>query len=194
MSQGTKMIVVLTVITMVSGGLLSTWHGYTAPKIEYHRMQALKAAIADVLPEHTGYDEIQTEIGPVYKGWIDQTTVVGYAFRVKGNGFQGNISIMVGVTPDFSTITGIKVLEQLETPGLGTKIVEDPTNKANPTWFPDQFTNLDLSSPITVVKNRKPSTNHEVQAITGATISSKAVAGILNKTIADVHAALLKVN
>jgi electron transport complex protein RnfG len=90
---------------------------------------------------------------------------------------------MVGVKSDFSEITGIKILEQIETPGLGTKIIEDPTNKEDRFWFPNQFRSLKTEPQIEVIKNVKPSKDNEIQAITGATISSRAVATILNQNI-----------
>jgi electron transport complex protein RnfG len=80
----------------------------------------------------------------------------------------------------------MKVLEQVETPGLGTKIVEDPSNKENPFWFPEQFNGLQIFPQIDVVKNAKPSTPNEIQAISGATISSQAIARILNDNISQI--------
>jgi electron transport complex protein RnfG len=112
-----------------------------------------------------------------------QPNPVGIAFEAVGNGFQGKVAIMVGVTPDFSHINAIKILEQIETPGLGTKIVDDPTNKQDPYWFSNQFKNLSVEPQIEVVKNMKPSKPNEIQAITGATISSRSVAKILTDQV-----------
>jgi len=187
MNNTAKMIIVLTIITGLSGAILSSWDGITKPLIEYHKLQALKAAISEVLPEYDEYDEKVVGEKTLYIGKrTDQAEPIGIAFEVEGSGFQGNISIMLGVDPTFTTITGMKVLEQVETPGLGTKIVEDPSKKENPLWFPEQFKGLAMFPQIDVVKNAKPSNNHEIQAISGATISSKAVARILNENIAEV--------
>jgi len=76
-------------------------------------------------------------------------------------------------------------LSQKETPGLGTKIVEDPSNE-NPAWFTEQFKNVKVEPEIIYVKNSKPSKDNEIQAITGATISSKSVVNILNTNIGKV--------
>jgi len=184
MSKTSKMIVVLTVITGLSGAILSSWDSITKPKIEYHKLQALKAAISDVLPQYDYYDELQVEGTTLYLGKLnEQTESVGVAFEIDGSGFQGNISMMIGVDPTFTTITGMKVLEQIETPGLGTKIVEDPSNKDNPFWFPQQFVGVNIFPKINVVKNIKPQNSNEIQAISGATISSKAIVRILNDEI-----------
>jgi electron transport complex protein RnfG len=184
MNTTSKMIIVLTSLTMIAGGLLSSWDGYTRPRIEAYKLQELKNAIADVLPTHERYDEVKGDGMILYLGKnANDSNLVGIAFEAIGNGFQGKISIMVGMMPDFSKINGIKILEQIETPGLGTKIVEDPTNKKDPHWFPNQFKNLITEPMIEVVKNKKPSKSTEIQAITGATISSKAVTTILNDQI-----------
>ena len=187
MNKTAKMVIVLTVITALSGGILATWDGVTKPKIAYHQLQALKAAISDVLPSYDNYEEKDINGNKVYIGKIDGSTQpVGIAFKVDGSGFQGNISIMVGVDPSFTSITGIKVLGQIETPGLGTKIVVDPSNKANPFWFPEQFGGVVLFPQIDVVKNSIPQNPNEVQAISGATITSKAVVRIINDNIQQI--------
>ena len=184
MNKTAKMVIVLTVITALSGGILATWDGVTKPKIAYHQLEALKAAISDVLPSYDNYLEKDINEKKVYIGKIDDSTQpVGIAFKVDGSGFQGNISIMVGVDPSFNSITGIKVLGQIETPGLGTKIVVDPSNKTNPFWFPEQFGGVVLFPQIDVVKNSIPQNQNEVQAISGATITSKAVVRIINENV-----------
>ena len=195
MNKTAKMVIVLTVITALSGAVLSSWDRVTKPKIEYHQLQALKAAISDVLPSYDYYEEKAIDEKTVYIGKIDDSTQsVGIAFKVDGSGFQGNISIMVGVDPSFTSITGIKVLGQIETPGLGTKIVEDPSNKTNPFWFPEQFGGVVLYPQINVVKNSIPQNSNEIQAISGATITSKAVVRIINNNIQQIKDLYQSVN
>ena len=70
---------------------------------------------------------------------------------------------------------GLEVLEQVETPGLGTKVTEEP--------FTSQFVNLNVNPEITWVKGIKPQNPNEIQAITGATISSKAIVRIINEGV-----------
>lgn len=183
MNTSSKMIVVLTLITMLSGGLLYSWDRFTLPRIEAHRLRELQAAVADVLPAHARYEERTVRTVTFYVGKTGSGEPVGVAFRAVGSGFQGPIALMVGVNPGFTKLTGIKVLEQIETPGLGTRIVTDPINKENPYWFTGQFTGLGADSEILVVKNRPPATDTEIQAITGATISSKSIVKILNKAL-----------
>jgi electron transport complex protein RnfG len=184
MNIATKMIIVLTVITAFAGAILSTWDGFTKPKIEAYRLQELKKAIADVLPPHESYQEINQDGNILYLGQkSDLDEPIGIAFEAVGSGFQGKISMMVGVSIDFTKISGIKILEQIETPGLGTKIVEDPSNKQDRFWFTNQFKDLITEPLIEVVKNKKPTKPTEIEAITGATISSQAVATIINNKL-----------
>ena len=187
MSLSTRMILVLTLITVLSGGILAGWDTITKPRIAFHRQEALKAAIGDVLPAHDTYASEETEFGTLYIATRDSVEhPIGIAFMAVGSGFQGELRIMVGLSPDMTKLTGIKVLEQIETPGLGTKIVVDPSNKQDPYWFPAQFAGVHTSPEIIVIKNAKPTGKHEVQGITGATISSQAVTSILNDQIADI--------
>ncbi len=187
MSKTTKMVLVLTLITTLSGAILASWDGITKPMIELHKLEALKAAISDVLPAYDYYDELEIEGVTLYLGKAnEQEEPVGVAFKTEGSGFQGNVTIMVGVEPDFKTITGFKVLEQIETPGLGTKIVEDPSNKSNKFWFPEQFVGIHVEPKIVALKNQTPQSPNEIQAISGATISSKAVVRILNDNIQNL--------
>jgi len=192
MSTSAKMIIVLTLIATLSGGILASWDSFTAPRIEQHRLEALKEAISEVLPEYDHYDEKTVDGRTFYTGKTAKGQTVGIAFQAKGSGFQGEISMMVGVTPDFSKITGLSILAQVETPGLGSKIVSDPTNKQNPDWFTEQFQGVTPEPEITVVKNQKPSKSTQIQAITGATISSKSVVKILNNTIEQAKAEYAK--
>jgi electron transport complex protein RnfG len=188
MSTSTKMIIVLTVITMFSGIILSTWDGMTKPKIEAYKLQELKKAISEVLPSYDHYEEINSDSYTLYLGkTAGSDSTVGIACEVIGSGFQGKISIMLGLSPDFNEITGLKILEQIETPGLGTKIIEDPTNKSDPFWFTNQFENLHTRPVIEVVKNVKPQQDNEIQAITGATITSKAVVKIINDNLKNLR-------
>lgn len=190
MNLTTRMIIVLTAIAMLSGGILAGWDALTKPKIEHHRLVALQNAIAEVLPPHDRYEtRTEGEITMYIGHPAESDSIIGIAFQAVGSGFQGEVRIMVGAAPGFKTLTGMKVLEQIETPGLGTKIVTDPSNKANPLWFPEQYIGVSTEPEIVVIKNVAPSKPNEVQGITGATISSVAVTNIINNQLARVAAA-----
>ncbi len=174
MNTSTKMVVVLTIIAALSGSVLSMWDGVTAPLIEANRLKVLKQAISTVLPDYDYYDEtlIREDI-TLYVGKDSLSNTVGIAFKAKGNGFSPDLAVMVGINPEFSELTGIEILEQTETPGLGNKIEDD--------WFKDQFKGQIMDDQETsVIKNVKPTDPARgIQAISGATISSKAVVNII---------------
>lgn len=184
MNKSLKMILVLTIITIISGAVLSYWDNFTKPIIDEHKANKLDKLILEILPEHNSIEELKLGEYNLYIG-KQNNKIVGIAFKVEGGGYQDIISMIVGVTPDFSEITALKILSQKETPGLGTKIVEDPSNE-NPAWFTEQFKNVKVEPEIIYVKNSKPSKDNEIQAITGATISSKSVVNILNTNIGKV--------
>ncbi len=187
MSNTAKIIIVLTLITMISGGVLALLDNYTKPRIEAYKEKVKNAAVDEVLPPNDRVEKIEKgeyQFYVAYKG----NDIIAIAFKAFGGGFQSKLVLMVGITPDFTEITSVKMLEQVETPGLGTKIEYDPANKEKPAWFTDQFKNLKTQPEITYVKNVKPTKNTEIQAITGATISSKAVVIILNEHIAKAKA------
>jgi electron transport complex protein RnfG len=93
------------------------------------------------------------------------TEIAGYAIKVSPKGYGGPIEIMVGLSTD-GKVTGIKILSHTETPGLGA-------NAPQPK-FSDQYKNKPTKDKLEVVKI-VPSKENQIQAITGATITSKAV-------------------
>lgn len=187
MNSTTKIIVVLTVISIISGGVLAVLDSFTRPKIEAYAEEVKNAAIYDVLPEgvkvETEKFTIDGQERDIYKAYKNNE-VLAYAFQISGSGFQSDLVLMVGVSPDFSELNSLKILSQMETPGLGTRIEEE--------WFIEQFKGLKLKPSVTYIKNAKPSKDNEIQAITGATISSAAIVDILNTGIKEAKALLNK--
>jgi Na+-translocating ferredoxin:NAD+ oxidoreductase subunit G len=191
MNASVKMVLSLTVISVLAGGILQAWESYTKPMIEHNAAEKIKIAVGEVLPPYDSYEEKKSGDLTLYIGKkTGQEEPEGVAFLASGNGFQGPLGIMVGLKGDLSEITGIKVISQAETPGLGDKIRNDPSNRENPFWFSAQFKGISTDAPVKVLKNQKPSGNTEIQAITGATISSKAVSRIVSEYYTKVRAAL----
>jgi electron transport complex protein RnfG len=177
------MIIVLTVTAILSGGVLSIFNLFTAPRIAAYEQSVLENSIGFVMPGITTYEEKTIDGVTFYIGKDENNKVISVAFKAEGNGFQSIISMLVGMNTKMDTILALRILNQKETPGLGTKIENDPSSKENSKWFTDQFQKLPFAGEITYVKNQKPSKPSEIQAITGATISSKSVVEILNTTI-----------
>jgi len=191
MNNTAKIIIVLTIITIISGGVLAVLDAYTKPRIDAYQNKLKNEAVAQVLPGGVKTDVIEKGDKLIYEA-TKNGTVVGYAFQVSGGGYQSELVIMVGVTADFSEIIGTKMIAQVETPGLGTKIEDDPSKKDDPGWFMNQFKGVKTVPAISYVKNAKPSKATEIEAITGATISSAAVVDILNNGIKEAKALLNK--
>ncbi|MBN1634316.1 MAG: FMN-binding protein [Ignavibacteria bacterium] len=168
-----RMFIVLTFIGLISGGLLSIISNWANPLIAVNKQKATENAIFLVHPEGKSYEKISVNEMELYKVFNQQKEKIGYAFVYEGNGFQGKVRIMTGILPDLSKITSIEILEQTETPGLGTKILESP--------FDDYFNGLNSAGSIGWVKEGTAPKDNEVVAITGATISSKAVVTIINE-------------
>jgi len=186
MKKSASLIIVLTCTAILSGLILAFLNNITQPKIEAYAAMVLKNAVSDVLPGIDSYERKTIDNTEFFIGKDAQGKVINVAFQAIGNGFQSKLKILVGMDKNMETILAIKILEQMETPGLGTKIENDPSNKENPGWFYHQFSDLNLSgNEITYLKNEEPAKDEgQIMAITGATISSSAVVDIINAAIA----------
>ena len=103
--------------------------------------------------------------------------------KTAGQGYADKIEMLIGFDPQVDKITGIFVLDQKETPGLGNKIVTDE-------WR-GQFVSKATDQPLAAVKGKAKAGN-EIDAITGATISSKAVTDIINTAVKDLRNPLIE--
>ncbi len=164
-----NMVLSLTLISVVASACLGFVYELTKKPIELSNLNKKLNAIREVVPEFTNNpndDMFRLPTGEgdsleVYPAKKD-STIIGYAVNTyTNNGFSGNISLMAGFRPD-GTIINISVLEQKETPGLGTKMTEPE--------FKDQFNNKNPADfELKVIKD-----GGTVDAITAATISSRA--------------------
>ena len=156
-----KLAGILCAITFVAALLLAGVNKITSPKIAAAAEEAAKEAMEQLIPADN-YDPAE-DMDDVYVA-TKEGEIVGYCVNVTVTGFGGDVKMMVGL--DFAgTVKGIEILSHSETAGLGAKADTDE--------FKDRF--KDKSPALSVVKT--PTENaSEVQAITGATITSKAVA------------------
>ena len=113
---------------------------------------------------------------------VDGNQTLGYVISASSKkGYGGEIQIAVGITTD-GEITGFNVIKHSETAGLGAKAKEDPA-------FAEQFKGKTANENIEVVKGGG-ATGNQIDAISGATITSKAVTGATNAAIAFYNACL----
>ncbi|MBN1354098.1 MAG: FMN-binding protein, partial [Candidatus Omnitrophica bacterium] len=163
----------------VSGAALVFMYEYANPLILGNQNSEMEKAIFKIFPDGSGYEKTSMGNDTVFKVKDKNAKFLGYAFLAEGNGYQGTIKMMVGIEPDFNTMRGIEILESQETPGLGQEITTG--------GFKSQFKNLKTIPQITYVKNAKPQNPNEIQAITGATVSSSAIVSILNGKIEQIR-------
>jgi electron transport complex protein RnfG len=166
-----RMLSALTIIGILSGGFLSQVSNWAAPQIEKHMQEAVRQAISTVHPSCARSERVATDSLELYKVYDADDRLAGYAMNVTGSGFSDKITLMVGVSEDLQSISGIEILKQTDTPGLGAKIVEPE--------FKNKFEGLQTTPQVGVTKKDNPGSN-EIQAITAATITSKAVVTIVN--------------
>jgi len=183
MNNSVKMILVLVVVSLLSGAGLVLMYSYAEPLIRGNENTALENAIFKVLPEAKTYEAIKTGSGEIYLGKDKKGKTVGYAFTATGNGYQGEIKLIAGANPGLEKILAIEILKSTETPGLGGMIAEDD--------FKNQFKNLVTIPKINLVKE-SPLEPNDVQAITGATVSSNAVVNIINNRLREVKELIKK--
>ena len=164
-----KPIVVLCAICIVITGALAATNSVTAPIIEAATIAAQNAARIELLPEADGFTSVEVAVENVSDVSVANNGV-GTVITSAGKGYGGTITVMTAFTPD-GVIKQIKITEQAETAGLGSKIVSEAS-------FQESFAGLP-AAPFTVI---------DIDAITGATISSKAVTAAVNSAVEAFNA------
>ena len=190
-ASSTKMLRAMVGIGVICALMIVLTFEGTLPIIEKNKAEALEKAIFKVLPgtvtkqafqlnENDIFAETDSpdkEAQLVYAGYDDRGKLVGIALEASGMGFADVLRILYGYDPEKQQIIGFYVLESKETPGLGDKIEKDDDFLAN-------FKALDvalkedmstLQNTVIPVKNGKKQNPWEVDGITGATISSRAI-------------------
>ena len=165
MKETIKLGIILLIITAVSAGILSVSNNLTKDKIAEIEMEGSIGALKEIFGEEkrfTALEESQLkeiieadasvlEIFEVYNG----ENLEGYAIKTVTVGYGGDIVTLTWVSKDEQNIVGMKILEHSETPGLGAK-AEEPE-------FTERFAGKSISEEV------------EVEVLSGATITSKAV-------------------
>jgi len=172
-----KMIASLAVVGILSGALLVLVYEYSTPKIRVNVENETERAIKNIFPEAVKINK--TKEPGFFSVQDAKEQISGYAFIAEGNGYQGVIKLIIGVDPKLTEIKGMEVLDSAETPGLGAEIAEDKFRK--------QFEDLSARREIEYVKNQTPNKPYEIEAITGATISSRAVVAIVNNGMSGIR-------
>lgn len=195
-----KMFRAMVGIGVLCALLIVLTYQYTLPVIKQNKSEALEKAVFKVLPGATsrvtfkytkenGFEPFSGEHQReqlVYAGFDENNNLIGVAIEASGQGFQDVLNVLYGYSPEKQAVIGFYVLESKETPGLGDKVEKDPDFLAN-------FTALDVSlnddetalkNLVTPVKNGTKVNPWEIDCITGATISSKAISNIIKESTA----------
>jgi Na+-translocating ferredoxin:NAD+ oxidoreductase subunit G len=179
-----QMVLVLTIVTSVCAGGLAAVKMVTAERIEYQQIKFIKEpALKKILTDFDNdpiSDRVQIVTGKDSRGREVKTTfflakkggdVTSLAFEASGPGYGGPIAVMIAIDPKGDLVQAVAVTTQSETPGLGTKIMDDPN-------FPAQFANKPVSANFNLA-----SAGGVIGAISGATVSSNGVSTAVSRGV-----------
>ena len=171
-----KVSAILFAITAIAAAILAGVNGITAPKILENEMIAQVEAMQKVLQDSDNFEKLDfvpeknSVVTEVFKAGD-----VGMAVKVAPSGYGGKILMIVGVDNDCK-VTGVEIISQSETAGLGARCIEEE--------FKAQFAGK--TENVEVVK--KGATGNQIDAISSATVTSKAVTKGVNEAILTVKA------
>ncbi|HUW23601.1 MAG TPA: RnfABCDGE type electron transport complex subunit G [bacterium] len=151
----------LAIVASLAAWALSLTYKNTKPRIDAYAEQQAREARKEVLPEASEFELVNIGEQEYFIGYDERGKRVGVSIKTKTRGYSGPIEMIMGFDMK-GEITGLKILNQIETPGLGSKIVED--------WFSKQFIKLKAED----LSFTKEDPHGKVEAITAATISSRA--------------------
>ena len=171
MNQLVKFGLILGIICLVATLVLAVTYEITKPKIDAELKAEEGEALKAILPEADSFNA--KTVGDIeYFDAMKGDRLVGYCIKVTGMGYSGYMRIIVGIDTN-GVIEGVRILEHQETPGLGSKVNEVRPGETEP-YFLKQFNGKNAKT----VAVRK-----DIDAITGATISSKAVTDAIRDTV-----------
>jgi electron transport complex protein RnfG len=170
MREMIKMVVVLTILSFFSGGVLAYLRNSTQERIDNQVLEFVKGPAIRAIFEGAGNDPIADRF-TLKDGEVERTFFVGVfdgeprgvAFETSGKGYGGDVGVMVGIDIKDNKLMGVGVTTHAETPGMGAKAKSDPS-------FAAQYRDLTLAEPIAVTQD-----GGSISAISGATITSRAV-------------------
>jgi len=172
------MLVVLGLTGLVSGLSLAYVYEATKDEIRQNEEDRLQKALKVVFPKAQDFEPVEFSAGTYYTSKDATGTILGYASPSQGSGYQGVIKLIFGIDAKLEKLTGLVIFPCDETPGLGARIREDD-------WR-NQFEGLTPYPSVSCIKGKKPVDPNQIQAITGATISSRSVVAAVNKGVGSL--------
>ncbi|MDD2227825.1 MAG: FMN-binding protein [Candidatus Cloacimonetes bacterium] len=210
-------IVFMLVMSIVFVGVLAVMYRGSQAKIEAYKKETYQKMVLSLLATSIGEAtntkpfHINADYPNSYNQYVKEITfsgldkrvfiaevdavVLGYCVDISGKGLWGTMRALVALSPDFKTLHGISIYDQMETPGLGARIGED--------WFVNQFNNFPIlkadGKPGDYVldtqlipEDAKAEQTNQIRQITGATITTFSVIKMLQSEINLVYAAYLR--
>ena len=202
-----KLIITLAGIARMSGLLVVLTFQLTLPRITQNRKNALEKAIFTVLPDavartnylldESGLAELPDEDfakANVFAGYDSNGKLSGLAMEASARGYQDVVKILYGYSPETECVVGFTVLESRETPGLGDKVETDFEFLLNFECLDARLTpdGSAVANPIHTVKNGKKTDDWQIDAISGATITSNAIGKALESSTTEMLPLLAK--
>lgn len=181
MKEKIKVIIFVILLGMVSGSLILGVDRYTEPRVAKNQELRIKTAVLDVFGLTYNKDGAESvfaenvETKNLSEAVFYQSKTGEVAFEFSGSGLWGPISGIIALNSDLMTIKGLKIIHQEETPGLGGRIAEKE--------FLSQFPGKEILPNIKIMPPGRDRLKNEVDAISGATLSSKALEKLLNENI-----------
>ena len=154
MREIVKYGLVLSIICLIATSFLAFVYSFTKPKIIERQNMEFQKSLRELFSDAKNFELISFDDDSYYKVYDIDNNLLGIAFKTKSKGYSGEIEVLVGIR-EAGDIVGIKIISQNETPGLGSRITEKN--------FLEQFIGKNASN------------LSEVETITSATISSRAV-------------------
>jgi len=194
-AEGTPRAVytVLVGIAFAAGLAIALVFELTAERVAAQRAQLQSQAVLDVLPGAVRWqglavsaDGTLSAIGAggapqAFAGYDAADRLIGFAMPAQGMGYQDRIGLLYGVDPATRTLLGLRVLESRETPGLGARIADDPAFLGSFRRLPVTLDERGLPRPPRLATD--PASGG-VDAISGATVSCRAVVRIVGDSLA----------
>ena len=179
MKEISKLGIILLIITSIAAAGLGFVNGITNGPIEEQMRLADVEAMKQVLPDADDFEQLDIQspdeyiiITEIFKGTAGGNEK-GYTLKTIPGGYGGPVEVMIGISQD-GEITGVNIGNHSETPGLGAKASEE--------GFMGQYKEKNSDMEIKVIKSGAPEED-EIEAISGATITSDAVTNGVNEAI-----------
>ena len=175
------------VLSLVFGGALAAVQTTLSAKIEQNKLDDTLSQIPRLVPGAKTGQELEIGNKKVYRAMDEFGEQVGWVVPAKGQGFADVITLLIGLDPNADQLTGLYVLEQKETPGLGSRIADRGTDEKKGFLWQFFYHGAKADRPLVVTKAspkmEEPGSENQIKAVSGATISSQSVCDIVNAAV-----------